>query len=296
MQTITTNLREAAEKLHNGIAILLGENAPLRDLNESSSDLYIVGRSHVFSDLPLEKKRLQSRLSEDHQHFIAIVRALLRTQSEEVQRKISQHDETVREVIEQTHCVWHSSTGKAISAVHDAFTDIQYIISCLYDSAENSVVLVPDTNALIYSPSFHEWTFEELPEFELLLVPTLLAELDKLKNEHRNADVRQKAQSVIRQIKEYRRRGPLNDGVVVVANHIRLRSSAVEPQVAEVLPWLDSTSQDDRIIASCVEAMRVHPRSMVALVTGDINLQNKAEFARIPFIEPPSPVTAKTSS
>jgi predicted ribonuclease YlaK len=79
----------------------------------------------------------------------------------------------------------------------------------------------------------------------------------------------------------------LNDGVDVVSNRIRIRSIATEPCVDEVLPWLDPTSPDDRILASCVETMRVHPRSKVALVTGDINLQNKAEFARIPFLEPP---------
>ena len=119
------------------------------------------------------------------------------------------------------------------------------------------------------------------------VTPTLLSELDSLKNEHRNPDVRSKAQAVIRQVKEYRRRGSLNEGVVIVENRIRLRASAVEPRVEEVLPWLDSTSPDDRILASCVEAMRTHPRSAVALVTGDINLQSKAEFACIPFFEPP---------
>lgn len=287
MHTVTSNLRDEVVELREGIATLLGQDAPLRDLNDSSSDIYIVGPSHVFTDLPLELKRLQSRLWEDYRHFIAIVRALLRIQSEETQRKINQYNEVISEVIEQTQCVWYSTTGKALTAVSEAFEGILKIISCLHDLAEGSVILVPDTNALIYSPTFHEWVFDEFPSFEILMVPTLLAELDKLKNEHRNTDVRQKAQSVIRQIKEFRRRGSLNDGVNV-NSRIRLRTFATEPQVTEVLPWLDPASQDDRIIASCIEIMRVHPRSIVALVTGDINLQNKAEFARIPFIEPPS--------
>jgi hypothetical protein len=33
--------------------------------------------------------------------------------------------------------------------------------------------------------------------------------------------------------------------------------------------------------------MRQMPDAQVVLSTRDINLQNKAEFARIPFIEPP---------
>ena len=117
------------------------------------------------------------------------------------------------------------------------------------------------------------------------MVPTVLSELDKLKVDHRNPDVRDKAEKIIRQIKEYRRRGPLNAGVVLVENRIRRRSSAVEVRASEVLPWLDPDSADDRILASCFETMRTHSRSRVTLVTGDINLQNKAEMARLSYLD-----------
>lgn len=287
MQTVTDNIRNAGANLLHGIASLLGDNARLRDINETSSAVVFVGPHYAFDDLPIEKKRFQSRLGEDHKHFISVVRALLRAQPDSVRNTVDQLEKTVREIIEQTHCVWYSTTDEAMTAAKKAIDELLDAISCLHDPAEGSVVLVPDTNALIHSPAFQAWTFDGLPKFEILLVPTLLSELDTLKNEHRNPDVRQKAQDVIRQIKEYRRRGSLNDGVVVVTNRIRLRASAVEPQVQEVLPWLSTASPDDRMLASCVEAMRAHPRSSVALVTGDINLQNKAEFALVPFIEPP---------
>ncbi len=55
-----------------------------------------------------------------------------------------------------------------------------------------------------------------------------------------------------------------------MANHISLRSIAHEPQVKDALPWLDADSRDDRILASFVEAMRAHPRSVVALGNGEI--------------------------
>ena len=292
MQTVADNIRKAGEKLLDGVATLLGPDAALRDINKPSSAVVFIGPHYAFADLPLGAKRVQSRLSEDYRHFIAIVRALLRTQPDAVRQKVDQHDQTIREVIEQTHCVWHSTTDKAMAAVKQALGEILDALSCLYDPSEGAVVLVPDTNALIHSPALQRWTFDGLSEFDILLVPTVLSELDALKNEHRNPDVRRKAQSIIHQIKEYRRRGPLKEGVVVVSNRIRVRSTAAEPRVDEVLPWLDPASADDRMLASCVEAMRVHPRSMVVLVTGDINLQNKAEFARIPFLEPPEIETA----
>jgi predicted ribonuclease YlaK len=64
---------------------------------------------------------------------------------------------------------------------------------------------------------------------------------------------------------------------------------AVEPDADHVLPWLDLSNEDDRILAAFVDVMRQHPRSPVVLVTRDINLQNKAEYAALAFVEPPDP-------
>ena len=122
-----------------------------------------------------------------------------------------------------------------------------------------------------------------------MLTSTVLSELDRLKVEHRNADIQDRANKLIRQIKEYRRRGPLTDGVPLVKDTSRIRARAVEPKIEESLPWLDPGNNDDRILASMIEVMRQYPRSLVTLVTRDINLQNKAEFARVVFVEPPEP-------
>ena len=196
-------------------------------------------------------------------------------------------------LIELSHLLPYSTTNSAKAGAAEAVAKLLEAVSSLHDPAEGANVLVPDTNALIFSPAFEDFGASTTsPSSKILLVPTLLSELDSLKVEHRNPDVRAKANEVIRQIK-YRRRGPLSYGVDVVNGRIRLRSVAVEPRVEDSLPWLNPTSQDDRMLASCLEAMRVHSRSAVILVTGDINLQNKAEFARVPFIEPPG-ATGKT--
>lgn len=288
MQTVAESLAVEGTDLLGGVAALLGDDAPLKDVNEPHSSIVFIGPSFGFGDLPLEKKRLQSRLNKDQQRFFALVQALLRTQSTEVLKRIVERETTVREVIEQEHLVWHSTIGEALAAVKKAVDEILEAVNHLHDPVEGSVVLVPDTNALILSPAFQEWSFEGLPEFEVLLVPLLLSELDTIKTNHRDPVVKQKAQAVIRQIKEYARRGSLSDGVTIVTNRIRLRALAVEPRVDETLPWLDPTVPDDRMLASTVEAMRMHPRSTVALVTGDINLQNKATFAGVTFLEPPA--------
>lgn len=149
--------------------------------------------------------------------------------------------------------------------------------------------LVPDTNALLFNPSIENWTFPDLTRFVLVLTPAVLSELDEQKVNHRNPEVREKAERLIRQLKEYRRRGRLTDGVKLVHDAIHLVAVALEPDVSRSLPWLDPTNHDDRLIASTLDVMRRYSRSPVAIVTRDINLQNKAEVARIPTLEPPDP-------
>jgi PIN domain len=216
-----------------------------------------------------------------------MVRALLAREPKPVQSAIGRHVKTLRSLLELSGRLPYSSTDAAREAAAKAVDELLGAVSNLHDPAEGTFVLVPDTNALIHSPAFESWSFKDIPAFDILLLPTLLSELDALKIEHRNPDVRSKANDVIRQMKEYRRRGPLTCGVAVVNGRIGLRSVAIEPRVDDLLPWLDSACADDRMLAGCVEAMRMHSRSVVALVTGDINLQNKAEFARVPYIEPP---------
>ena len=120
-------------------------------------------------------------------------------------------------------------------------------------------------------------------------MPAVLSELDELKINHRNEAVREKTKSLINKFKEYRRRGRLSDGVVLVNDVSTIMSLAIEPDFNNTLPWLSPDNNDDRLLCAIVEVMRSHPRSLVIIITADINLQNKAEFARLPFVEPPEP-------
>jgi hypothetical protein len=288
MDSVADMLRAEGARLLEEVEKLLGEDAPMRDINTPDSSVVFIGPPYAFSDPSIDEKRLQARLGDDRRHFFALIRAVLRDQPDGVLKQVDESETTIRDVIEQENLVWHSTTGQACEAARGAVAEVLEAVTHLYDPAEGSVVLVPDTNALIESPSFPDWAFDDVPMFEVLLVPLLLSELDGLKTGHRLPHVREKAQAVIRQIKEYARRGSLVDGVIVVRDRISLRTLAVEPRVNETLPWLDPTAPDDRMLASTIEVMRLHPRSIVAIVTADINLQNKAAFARVPFLEPPS--------
>ena len=74
-----------------------------------------------------------------------------------------------------------------------------------------------------------------------------------------------------------------------IIDKIFLKTIATEPKMDETVQWLDKEQMDDRLLASCFEVIRDNLGTPILLVTRDMNLENKAELARIPYIEPPEP-------
>lgn len=73
MQTVSQRIAEDAESLLEGIKALLGENIRLTDLN-ANSEMIFLGPHYAFPKLDdLEKKRLQSRLLEEHKRFFDLI-------------------------------------------------------------------------------------------------------------------------------------------------------------------------------------------------------------------------------
>jgi predicted ribonuclease YlaK len=151
---------------------------------------------------------------------------------------------------------------------------------------DDGVLLVPDSNSLVDQPDPTAYrSIAGRDDFRFVLLPPVLGELDELKIAHKNPEVREGAKRAITRIKGWRdqaRRagGTLNDGTVVHGS-ITVQSLHVEPDVKGSLSWLDASVTDDRIIAAVLAVAAVHPASRVVLVTGDVNLQNKADAAML---------------
>lgn len=66
-------------------------------------------------------------------------------------------------------------------------------------------------------------------------------------------------------------------------NGVPLRNgvSSIYADMIAALPWLHPAHQDDRLLATVLQIATRYLRRPVALVTRDINLQNKAEFCRV---------------
>lgn len=290
MKTIKESLSSDAAHIKEDIRILLSEHSGISPQPEYGSVIFLnISGNQCWHELDVNGRRIQAKILKNYKTYRDLVYVLIRGLTDESQRKFDEADEYIQQHVEQEYGTWCKTVAEAIEKTLAAFDDIEAIINCLYSAEEESLV-VPDTNALLARPDMDAWAFDWCTSFEIAFTPTVLAELDELKVSHKNSDVRSKAKSVIRRIKELGRRGDLHSGVPVVTGRITARSVAVEPNVGESLPWLDASNNDDRILASVVELARENTRSVVAIVTADINLQNKARFARMPFCEPPEVV------
>lgn len=169
--------------------------------------------------------------------------------------------------------------------IRESVAGLHEVLAVLAAGPRTQLILVPDTNSLLGNadPTAYR-VLSGHTIFDFLLLPTVLGELDELKMLHRNPDVRDKAKKIITRIKGWRNQGPLLRGVTLDET-ITVRALHNEPVVAESLSWLDADNSDDRIIASVLHVQAFSPSAHVILITGDINLQNKADAAMIEVID-----------
>lgn len=290
MRTITDNLIEMSKDIQNLLNDLLMNYSSIYNINKPGDSIVLISLSgdYAYEKLTEQGRQVQAQLLEKYLRFHEVINVLLRNQPKDTLAELSKANKILLNTIEQNNKTWCKKTTEALDKAVQALKMQCKLLNRLYDPFEGEVTFVPDTNALIYNPNLESWTFLECPQFSLFLLPTVLSELDLLKINHRNVEVRNKSESLIRRIKEYRRRGKLTTGVTVVKGRIKIQSMATEPDMNTSLPWLDPDNKDDRILAGVIEVMRARPRSIVKAVSRDVNFQNKAEFANIPFEEPPA--------
>jgi PIN domain len=291
-ETVIGNLQETTDEIGGMLQTLLLTHSSLYEWNDHSGHVLVFSAhgDYAYRELQEAGRQIQAKLLEEYRRFSSLLKTLLREQPKDVLKQLSEAETLMMRTIEQEH-TWCKTTQEALARATEALQSQFNLIKNLYDPTTSDVFYVPDTNALLYNPFLEKWEFDRGSSFTLVVTPTILSELDTLKINHRNETVRQKAEALINQMKEFRRRGRLTEGVTLVKGKSTILAIATEPSIANSLSWLDPTNNDDRFLAAVIEVMRLRPRSVVLAVSRDINFQNKAEFARVPFVEPPEPVT-----
>ena len=289
MTSIVEQMRLRADAISADAEQLFTKHSTIRvhRPDHGSRLVFIRLGNYYWAPLPTEGQRIATKLRETYRRFTDTLRVLLKDIDASSMREIDQSRTTIESWINQSTDHYFRTPEDAVVAFRKELASQVDFLDRLFDPAEGESIFVPDTNALLAEPHIERWAFHDSPRFTLVLMPTVLSELDQLKVNGRNENVRDKAKQIIRQLQEYRRRGSLIDGVTIVRDRVFLRALAVEPDFDATLPWLDQTNNDDRLLAGFIEVIRLHPRSPVALVTRDINLANKADFAGLPTVPPP---------
>ncbi|WP_242392116.1 PIN domain-containing protein [Anaeromyxobacter oryzisoli] len=292
--TIAARLRSSLERIVEQASELargLGVRRLERDLGTavvmSGADFHFEKPSAAQQDAQLELKRRYEPFSE-------VVRVLLRAAPERLVSDWRKADKKFKSAwIELgTNYTLSADEARNEAALRKDADALAQVLSVLEGIGTTGVLLVPDTNSLVDQPDPVMYRpIAGRDDFTLVLLPPVLDEIDDLKIAHKNPDVRDGAMRAITRIKGWRdqarRAGrTLNDGTVVDGS-ITVQSLHIEPDVKGSLSWLDASVADDRIIAAVLAVAAEHPAARVVLVTGDVNLQNKADAAMLETADTP---------
>jgi len=293
IDSLTVRLKEQLLVIENQMLELLDASTIEQFQADDPFDedpVVFIGPRHYWAETDESQKRLQLKLRRSYFFWFEQFQLLFCESSQELQKQIATTHTAITDLIEQKSG-WStpSTVEEAKLVLKEKIQTYGQLLQLLEAPDQAKPVLVPDTNALITCPDVsHYATAVGQAEYAVVIIPTVLAELDKLKRDHRDIDFRKKVDSVIRRLKGLRQQGSMLQGVTINKT-VTVRMIAPEPNFSETLSWLDPTNNDDRIIATVLELQREEPSNTVVLVTSDINLQNKAEMANIPYVEPPAP-------
>lgn len=284
-RTTAAQLRTSLIEMTDRLAQVL-RKVPVKYFDNRGGSVVFVTPDYYWGKPSAELSAALHAAKRDYGEWIEIVRSVFRAAPADVERGIDEADSRYRMwlELEQNWSLGPKAEENEAKFREDA-SAFDRLLDILDSATTSGVIVIPDTNSIIAHPDPSEYLAAAgTDRFTFLLLPTVLSELDELKNLHRNPDFRDKAKSVIMRVKGWRAQGSLSKGVKVNGT-ITVRAIAAEPNMRSALSWLDSNIKDDRIIASVLEVQAANPNDSVILVTGDINLMNKADAARIHSVD-----------
>jgi hypothetical protein len=287
LQSFQERLTSELQRIEAAILDLWHKSQIEEFRNDPRSDLVFLGNPYYWKALPIEHRAAQAQLLGLYRHWYELFYRCHAQHSSDMQDHLDQTNADVLAAIE-LKSDW--GTAATFEENRTLLSDkLNFFRSLLEQHLGNETefVLVPDTNALlkVADPAQYGDVIDST-SFTFVIVPTVLAELDGLKRSRATQAVGDKAEKAIRIIKGLRKQGSVLEGVTV-AKTITVKMIPTEPRMADLPSWLDPSNQDDRIIGSVLEIQSARPSTVVVLVTDDMNLQNKAEMAFLPWAEPP---------
>lgn len=287
MSTYVENLKQKLDELNTLVFELLDNSRIKRFVNDPNSELVFILPKYYWDNATDKEQQIQNKIRPKYNRWIESFKVLTDNLAEPTKEKLKETDVFVNNWINKHGEDWN--VPKRIEEAKEKYIEEVKIffdtLEMLNKSGNKETMVIPDTNSLINFPD--PVLYKQLStsdSFTIILVPTVLNELDELKVRSNNQDFRDKVKSIIRRIKGYRTQGSLLDGVKAHGT-ITIRMIATEPDIDKSLSWLTETNNDDRVLASALEIQKEYPSSKIVIATGDINLQNKCEMANFPYGE-----------
>ena len=263
---------------------------PIERFENTAPGIVFICPEYHWGQASAEQVKAQLAIKRDYERWFEVFSSVFRIAPDNLSRRIKEADQEFRQWVE-LNSNWILSSDRVVNEKHlrEVAERFEEILAIVKSDGTVETILIPDTNAVINAPdptAYKAIADADDDRFVFLLLPTVLAELDTLKNSHRNEGFREKVKKAITRIKGWRRQGSLLDGVTVNKN-ITVKAGAIEPDMEHTLTWLDEHNRDDQIIATVLEAQSAHPAARAILVSGDINLLNKADMVWIETAESP---------
>jgi hypothetical protein len=180
------------------------------------------------------------------------------------------------------------------AAFRDSTAKIIRIAQGMPDDSPGEVLLVPDTGTILDFPKLEDWDFAPFPAFQVVLPEALLGELEERRNSALDQTTWNKCTTAIRQLQDDGRRR-WKEHAWPGGGRIALSVRPLEPVFDDAIRWLNPESAGDRTVARVIGLIREHPRCIVALVTGDARLLDRADESRIDTLLPTKPAGRRAS-
>ena len=281
MQSVASRLRLDLDSLTQRLVDLI-QKLPVERRDLGGDGVFIVAPEYYWGEPSVDQLKIQLDIKRDYEEWFEVFGSVFARATDDLNRRIQKADHRLRNWIE-LRSNWSLELDPASNkrSLQGDVKDLIEILEVIAAGDPAPPIIIPDTNAIVSRPDPVKYrSIAGGSEFIFLLLPTVLAELDSLKNLHRNPEFREKVYKTIKRIKGWRNQGSLRHGTTVNGDII-VKAVAVEPNMHHTLTWLDEENRDDRIIASVLEVQSSYPNARVVLVTEDVNLLNKADLARM---------------
>lgn len=234
-------------------------------------------------ELPKDHRRLRYRAVQDLDAFSDPLDWILAHHDASAEATLKHYSSRAYEAMRQQGQTQIGSIEEARQAVETFIVKGVEAVRHLYDLLEGELVLIPDTNVVVDWPKFEDYDFG-LGSLRIVLLSIVLSELDLLKRKTRD-ETQKRVRHAIRSIKQHGDVGNLLDGVRLNENII-LMTSPVEPTTETLPSLLRIDVPDDRFVATALVFSQLHPHTKLAVVSGDLNVMNKARAAGLSAVDP----------